>query len=165
MGSRGPQAHTTRRAPHKNSRPNAATRKTEITENSPGFWDLAVGGNRHWPDAFCAERKAAWAKWRDTIMRRWPIQHTNGERPAAWFDFEAPRLAKLNGLDPATLDDMSNYEVVYRLDASETERARIEAMWRRGIEHATAYQPNNVRAHATGAYRVPEWFYDQVSKE
>jgi hypothetical protein len=60
---------------------------------------------------------------------------------------------------------MSNYEVVYRLDASETERARIEAMWRRGIEHATAYQPNNVRAHATGAYRVPEWFYDQVSKE
>jgi hypothetical protein len=160
------------RAAHKNARPNARTRAKEVTEYSPGYWDLLLGEGRHWSDPFDPEREAAWQAWRERLKARWPFGWSHGERPDAWFYFDAPTLYDASDLSAADYLTMSSEEEVYHLDADAAERASIEETWRQNLGHVLRYFPtrpadaaDTPRQWAIESWGIPGWFFDKYVHE
>jgi hypothetical protein len=156
MGARGVGAHVTNRAPHKNQRPHARVRARSIEVGSPGYWDLLLGGARHWPDPYCAEREQAWREWKDRIYQRWPLACSKyGARPAAWWSFDFPPLLvrawDRREFSEAQTDAMMAEELVYWLDADEVERREIEQVWRSHLRLVGAEREREI-------FDVPAWF-------
>ena len=92
MGMRGKGASAPKRAPRIDRRPHSSIRGFRM--DGPEGWDLILGDGRHWSDPLDPERRATWRDHRDAIITRWVKPFRPGWRPAAWFDFDLPELAK-----------------------------------------------------------------------
>jgi len=158
MGARGRGARPALRTLPANQRRTAAYREP-IVECGHQYWDLCLGAEstygRYWPDPLCDERRAAWAEWKDKIRGRFPFDWSNGNRPAAWVDFDLPPLleaaVKSGRFTAEQIEGMSVEECVFHFDSDEDERQQIEEGWR-----------HRVRC-GYGLDGVPRWFQDQAN--
>ncbi|MCO5058604.1 MAG: hypothetical protein M9905_12150 [Rhizobiaceae bacterium] len=130
--------------------------------DGPEGWDLILGDGRHWSDPLDPERRATWRDHRDAIITRWVKPFRPGWRPAAWFDFDLPELAKraspwrAEALERWASDPEEHIptsEFVHALrSTTDEERAGIEAKWRKVLASG---MPGCARL------QVPRWFAAQ----
>jgi hypothetical protein len=124
---------------------------------SAEFWDLTLGPH-HMRPVFGGPNTAARRAWRASKDRLMASVHNRpGHRPDAWWTFESPKF-------DIPEDAHSEPDALYRCGAADaTERAEIEAVWRRNIAYARLHNPDDpaaARALALEWGKVAPWFFD-----